>query len=265
MDKHKSSLCGKVVLITGASSGIGAGTSQHLASLGCRLSLVARNRSALESVKKECIAGGAPEVLILSQDVGVEEECQLVVEKTAQHFGGIDVLVNNAGVLIRSDFASVTMEEVDLSMQINLKSAIKLSQACLPHLQSVQGCIVNVSSIAGLRAYPGALAYKMSKAALDQMTRCVALEVASSGVRVNSVNPGVIITEIFTNSGMTEEESKTYLENSKKTHPLGRPGTVLEVAKAITFLGSEDASFITGQTLAVDGGRSVTLPAADYN
>jgi len=175
------------------------------------------------------------------------------------------VLVNNAGVLIRSDFVNVTMEEVDLSMQVNLKSAVKLSQACLPHLQAGQGSIVNVSSIAGLRAYPGALAYKMSKAAMDQMTRCVALEVAPSGVRVNSVNPGVILTDIFTNSGMTEEETKAYLETSKQLHPLGRPGTVMEVAKAIAFLASEDASFITGQTLAVDGGRSVSMPASGYN
>lgn len=258
-------LRGKVVIITGASSGIGAGTALHLASLGCRLSLVARNKSALECVSQECLVAGADEVLVLSHDVGVEEECQALVEKTAQHFGGIDVLVNNAGVLIRSDFASVTMAEVDLSMQVNLKSAVKLCQACLPYLEAGQGSIVNVSSIAGLRAYPGALAYKMSKAAMDQMTRCVALEVAPSGVRVNSVNPGVILTDIFTNSGMTEEEANTYMEASKRLHPLGRPGTVLEVAKAITFLASDDASFITGQTLAVDGGRSVGLPAVDYN
>ena len=82
---------------------------------------------------------------------------------------------------------------------------------------------------------------------------------------MNSVNPGVILTDIFTNSGMTEEEANTYMEASKRLHPLGRPGTVLEVAKAITFLASDDASFITGQTLAVDGGRSVGLPAVDYN
>jgi len=260
-----NTLCGKVVIITGASSGIGAGTALHLASLGCRLSLVARNKAALDRVREECLTAGAKEVLVLPHDVGAEEQCQSLVDKTVEHFGGIDVLVNNAGVLIRSDFVSVTMEEVDLSMQVNLKSAVKLSQACLPYLQKTQGSIVNVSSIAGLRAYPGALAYKMSKAAMDQMTRCVALEVAPAGVRVNSVNPGVIITDIFTNSGMSQEETNTYLETSKHLHPLGRPGTVLEVAKAITFLASEDASFITGQTLAVDGGRSVGLPSAGYN
>ena len=92
-------------------------------------------------------------------------------------FPGVDILINNAGVLARTDFTSLSMEEVDTSMQINLKSAVKLTQACLPYLKEAQGSVVNVSSIAGLRAYPGALAYKMSKAALDQMTRCVALEV----------------------------------------------------------------------------------------
>lgn len=126
------------------------------------------------------------------------------------------------------------------------------------------GCIVNVSSIAGLRAYPGALAYKMSKAAMDQMTRCVALEVASHGIRVNSVNPGVIVTEIFKRSGMTDHQTEKYMEQSKALHPLGRPGQPEEVAAAIVFLASQQASFITGQTLAIDGGRSIALPYVSY-
>ena len=138
---------------------------------------MARNKAGLEKVREECVGEGAEDVLVLPHDVGNEEECTLVIEETAAHFGGIDVLVNNAGVLIRSDFTSMTMEEVDHSMQVNLKSAIKLCQTCLPYLKKSQGSVVNVSSIAGLRASPGALSYKLSKAALDQMTRCVALEV----------------------------------------------------------------------------------------
>ena len=121
-----------------------------------------------------------------------------------------------------------------------------------------------MSSIAGLRAYPGALAYKMSKAALDQMTRCVALEVAGHGIRVNSVNPGVIVTEIFMRSGMTAHETELYMEQSKALHPLGRAGQPEEVAAAIVFLASQQASFITGQTLAVDWGRIVALPYVSY-
>merc|ERR1719369_747846 len=103
MASHHSSLTGKVVLITGASSGIGAGTALHMASLGCRLSLVARNRSALEQVKKECLEAGAKDVIILVHDLSVEENCEMVVKSTVEYFGGIDVLVNNAGILLRSD------------------------------------------------------------------------------------------------------------------------------------------------------------------
>lgn len=261
-----NSLFGKVILITGASSGIGSATAIHLSSLGCKISLVARDVARLETVAGQCREAGADakDLLVCPHDVAVHHQCVLAVQETVHHFGGLDVLVNNAGILVRSDFASVSMEDIDLSMNVNLKSAVALSQEALPHLagRSPPGNVVNVSSIAGLRAYPGSLAYKMSKAAMDQMTRCVALEVASQGIRVNSVNPGVIVTEIFTRSGMSSQEFSDYMETCKKLHPLGRPGRVEEVAKAIAFLASEDASFITGQTLAVDGGRSVTLPHA---
>ena len=111
--------------------------------------------------------------------MGVEAECEEAVSQTVAVMGGLDILVNNAGYLARENFIEVSSEDIDKSMAVNLKSAVKLSQASLPHLQRSGGNIVNVSSIAGLRAYPGALAYKMSKAAMDQMTRCVALEVGN--------------------------------------------------------------------------------------
>lgn len=173
---------------------------------------------------------------------------------------GLDVLVNNAGILVRSNLEALSMDEFDESMNINVKSALKLTQLSVPHLEKTAGSVVNVSSIAGLRAYPGALAYKMSKAAMDQMTRCTAVELAKKRIRVNSVNPGVIETDIFVKAGMTPQAAKGYLDKSKRIHPLGRAGRVDEVAKVITFLASEDSSFVCGQTIAVDGGRSVLCP-----
>jgi len=197
-----------------------------------------------------CRKAGSPQVITLALDLALEEACIQAIAATVSSLGGdvntfsLDVLVNNAGILISSDFASVSMEEVDRSMQINLKSALKLSQEAIPHLSLTKGNIVNVSSISGLRAYPGALAYKMSKAAMDQLTRCSALEVASKGIRVNSVNPGVIVTGIFEKAGLTSDQAAEYYETCKALHPLGRPGVAEEVATAIAFLASKVTPFL---------------------
>ena len=162
----------------------------------------------------------------------------------------------------RENLAEVTGEALDESMNVNLKSAVVMSQKSVQHLEnSTIKAIVNVSSIAGLRAYPGAITYKLSKAAMDQLTRCSAIELAPKGIRVNSVNPGVIEgTEVFERAGMTRKAVKGFLSHGQRSHPLGRVGRVDEVAKVIAFLASEDASFVCGQTLAIDGGRSVLCP-----
>ncbi|XP_011705826.1 PREDICTED: L-xylulose reductase-like, partial [Wasmannia auropunctata] len=131
----------------------------------------------------------------------------------------------------------------------------QLTKLAVPHLIKTKGNIVNVSSIAGLRAFPNILSYCMSKAAVDQFTRCIALELGPQQVRVNAVNPGIIVTNIFQRSGMSEDEIKSLLEHSKTTHALGRVGDTFEVARTIAFLSSDNASFITGVTLPVDGGR----------
>ena len=143
-------------------------------------------------------------------------------------------------------------------MDINLDAVFHLMQLTRPHLEASRGSIVNVSSVTGVRAFPGVLAYCVSKAALDQLTRCAALELAPSGVRVNAVCPGVVVSNLHRRGGMDEEAYAKFLEHSKGTHPLGRPGQPDEVAESVLFLASGESGWVTGVTLSVDGGRHLT-------
>ncbi|XP_059494295.1 3-oxoacyl-[acyl-carrier-protein] reductase FabG [Stegostoma tigrinum] len=152
------------------------------------------------------------------------------------------------------------MEHFDQIMNINVRSVYNLTRLAVPHLIQSHGSIVNVSSVNGQRSFPGVVAYCMSKSALDQFTRCLALDLAPKKVRVNAVCPGVIVTDIHKRAGLGESEYAEFLNKCKVTHALGRPGQVDEVAQAIAFLASDAASFITGVTLPVDGGRHAMCP-----
>ncbi|XP_019641645.1 PREDICTED: uncharacterized protein LOC109483097 [Branchiostoma belcheri] len=253
---------GKVAIITGASAGIGKGTAVEFAQLGAHLALTGRNEENLQATAKACVEAGTPEdkILIVTGDICDDEVRKNLVDQTAQKFGRIDVLVNNAGTLTFGNLETTDMAEYDKTMDVNVRSVVRLTQLCVPHLTKTKGAIVNVSSIKGIRSFSKHLAYNISKSAVDQFTRCVALELAPKQIRVNSVNPGTIRTDIFQTSGMTEEEITQYYEHHKTTHALGRIGEVPEVAKTIAFLASSDASFITGAQVPVDGGRHCICP-----
>ena len=251
-------LNGKVALITGASSGIGAATAKLFSKLGATLALSGRNVENLEKVANEC--EGAKKPLLIKADLGIEEDTKLVLDKTISELGKIDILINNAGVLEMGTIENTSLEQYDRVMNVNLRAVYHLTMLATPHLIESKGNIVNVSSVNGIRSFPGVLAYNISKAGLDQFTRCVALELAPKGVRVNSVNPGVIITELQKRGGLNDEAYSNFLERSKQTHALGRPGNVDEVAEAISFLASDNASFTTGCNLPVDGGRHAMCP-----
>jgi NAD(P)-dependent dehydrogenase (short-subunit alcohol dehydrogenase family) len=141
---------------------------------------------------------------------------------------------------------------------INVASVFHLMQLSLPHIIPRKGNIVNVSSVNGLRSFPGVLAYCSSKSALDQLTRCSALELAPKQIRVNSVNPGVVVTELHRQGGLDEKAYEAFLERSKTTHPIGRVGQPEDLAALIAFLASDEAGWITGANVSIDGGRHLT-------
>merc|ERR1712137_313830 len=250
-----SSLAGKVAIITGASSGIGAATAVHFSRLGAVLAITGRNAENLAKTARDCRESGGHEPLVIGADLVKEEDCVKIISETVERFGKLDVLVNNAGVLEMGSIENTSMEQYDRVMGTNMRAVYHLTMMAVPHLEVTRGNIVNVSSVNGIRSFPGVLAYNVSKAALDQFTRCVSLELAAKQIRVNSVNPGVIVTELQKRGGLDTERYEKFLEHSKTTHALGRPGEAGEVAKAISFLASDAASFSTGVSLPVDGGR----------
>ena len=248
---------GKVLLVTGASSGIGRATAIKFASAGAHVALVARRADQLAQVAHEIERGGGRAQAIVA-DVTREADIERAVRETVQAFGGIDVLVNAAGIIASGSIETTQLQDWDYMMNVNVRAPFYLIQRALPHLIERQGDIVNVSSVTGLRAFPGILAYCASKAALDQLTHCVALEVASKGVRVNAVNPGLVVTSLHRTSGMDETAYDQFLERGKTTHPLGRVGQPDEVAELILFLASPKAGWITGASYSIDGGRAQT-------
>lgn len=246
-----------MIIITGASSGIGRATARLFAKNDGNVVAVGRNENDLNTLRRE-VADEGGLVSSYAADVRVTLEVDKLYEFAIENFGRIDVLINAAGILKNGSIENTSLEDWDETMNVNLRSVFYMMQKCAPHLEKTKGCIVNVSSVTGLRAFPGVLVYCVSKAAIDQLTRCAALELAPKGVRVNAVNPGVVETNIHKRGGMDVEKYRQFLEHSKETHPLGRVGQPSEIAELIYFLAGEKAGWITGATYEIDGGRAQT-------
>jgi NAD(P)-dependent dehydrogenase (short-subunit alcohol dehydrogenase family) len=246
----------KKVIVTGASSGIGRATAERFLTEGASVTLVGRREEALQDIHSRHASGG--NAFVIAADLSDAKQTEACIAQAVEMMGGLDVLVNAAGILKAGRIEDTTLELWDEMMNINLRSVFHLMKLAVPHLERSRGNIVNVSSVTGPRSFPGVLAYCVSKAAVDQLTRCAALELAAKGIRVNEVNPGVIVTELHRAGGMNDEAYAAFLEHSKTTHPLGRVGRPEEVADLIHFLASDRADWITGATVSIDGGRALT-------
>ena len=244
-------------IVTGASSGIGRASASRLAAAGYAVLAVARDEQALgETCREIDQAGGTARWL--SADVTAADAPRAIVARVLADFGRLDAVVNAAGIIASGAVHETNDEGWDAMLDVNVRAPFRLIREATPALVAQRGAVVNISSVAGPRAFPGVTAYCVSKAAVDQLTRCAALDLAPKGVRVNSVNPGVVRTNLHRRSGMDETKYLEFLERSTTTHPLGRVGTVEEIAELVAFLLSPAAGWITGETVLIDGGRHLT-------
>ena len=248
---------GKIALVTGASSGIGKAVAQRLAAEGAKVTVTARRKERLVSLV-EAIASAGGTAHPIQADLTSANDRERLFKETVLQFGGLDVLVNAAGIIAFGTIEDTSLEDWRTMFEINAMAPFHLMRLAVPALLARKGNIVNVSSVNGLRSFPGVLAYCSSKSSLDQLTRCSALELAAKGVRVNAVNPGVVVTELHRQAGLDEEKYAAFLERSKTTHPIGRVGQSEDLAALICFLASDEASWITGDTISIDGGRHLT-------
>lgn len=248
---------GKIVLVTGGSSGIGADVARHLSELGAKVAIVGRNEKKLNEVADVIKKSGSFAPLTIVADV--TKDAERIINETVQHFGKLDILVNNAGFGISDNAAEADLSEFDRVFDTNVRSIINLTKLSVPHLEKTKGNVVNISSVAGLKAIAGFMTYCMSKAALDQYTKCAALDLAPKGIRVNSVNPAAVRTSFIQAAlGMSKEVSDSIYEGMKSQYPVGRIGEVADTSAAIAFLANnETASFLTGNILTVDGGSLI--------
>jgi len=246
---------GKSFIVTGATSGIGRACAQALGAEGAQVLVAGRRKDRLAETVRHIEAAGGSAVAVAG-DVNEEASCKAWVAQAVRRFGGLDGLVNAAGILESGGLEQADLESWDRTMNTNVRSLFVLTRLVTSELAKRKGAIVNISSVAGLRPYANLMTYCVSKAAVDMFTRCAALDLAPQGVRVNAVNPGVVVTELHT-VGNAVPDYPAFLERSKTTHPIGRVGQPHEVAALVLYLLSDDASWVTGATVSIDGGRAL--------
>ena len=249
-------VAGKIAIVSGAAAGIGRATALRLAEEGAKICLGDIDRTGAESCAADIRARGG-EAFPLALDVAEEADWRRIINATVEHFGGLDILVNNAGIAFAAGLEETTTEQWRRIMAVNVDSVFFGCKFALPAMrESGGGAIVNISSILGLVGSPVQAAYSATKGAVRLFTKGVALECAEAGwnIRVNSVHPAYIRTPMVERYAETWGSLKKGLEALGDLHPIGRVGEAEEVANAVLYLASDEAKFVTGAELLIDGG-----------
>jgi NAD(P)-dependent dehydrogenase (short-subunit alcohol dehydrogenase family) len=247
-------LDGKIALISGGGQGIGAGIVERFLEEGAQMAIVQRRPLGPDLEKRHGVLG-------IQADLGDLTALPRVAEHTAERFGGIDILVNNAGIMFERSVSELRPEEWDLMMAINMRAPLFLAQAVLPHMRRRGGgSIVNIGSIEGLAANPEHAAYCASKAGIHGMTRALALDLGADNIRCNAIAPGWIASDLSDSYLEAQVDPAAARKGLNGLHPVGRLGRPSDVGDLAVFLASGRSSFITGETVVLDGGRTAKLP-----
>jgi NAD(P)-dependent dehydrogenase (short-subunit alcohol dehydrogenase family) len=263
--KMSSQLDGKVAIVTGSSAGLGEATAILLASRGASVTLCGRDQGRLQAVLDKVVkasGGHKDRVLTVQGDLTDHNVRKQIIDQTVAKYGRLDILVANAGVAgDMRPIWEVTEQSYKEVIDTNLTSVFFLIKEAVPHLEKTKGNIVNISSIASLMTNPTSSVYSMSKAALDHLTRCLAVELGQKGIRVNAINPGAFPTLIARRFGdFNEIIRQRVIAQNEQNALAGSIGVVEDIAEAVGFLVSHSAGFITGELITVDGGRHFTGP-----
>jgi len=252
---------GKTALVTGGAMGIGAAVAELLAERGANVAVVDRADDEAAALVRR-LAGTGARVIAIPTDVAVGAAVKAAVARTVEAFGGIDVVANNAGIQRYGTVETTSEAEWDEVINVNLKSVYLVCHYAIPHLKARRGAIVNMASVQSFATQRGVAAYTTGKHGLIGLTRSMALDFATDGVRVNAVAPGSVDTPMLRWAVGLDANPEALMKTVRQMHPLGRIATPREVAEAVAFLASERASFVTGSTLVVDGGLLLPLSGA---
>ena len=250
------SLNDRVVIVTGAGSGIGRATAKLLASVRAQVVIAEINETGGRATLQEIQAAGG-RARFVQTDVSSEQSVGAMVDDTISHFGSIYGLVNNAGIEIESDMSQMSVADWDRTLSVNLRGVFLASRAVIPHMrQSQRGSIVNIASVHANFGFAGCSAYDASKGGVVALTRTIALENGAYHIRANAICPGYIDTAMWDAWLATQPDPVRIEKETREWHPLRRRGLPSDIAKAIRFLLSDEAEWITGTSLVVDGGMS---------